>query len=262
MSGMGTFTASLRAIGDVQALPATVVLEDGLLSIAAGSTEIGSWPLSEIHLEPIPTGYRMAAEGEQIIIELKDIDSFTEALQAVKKRKFRIPTLKKQSEEAQTTQSGGEADAPSPQALAPPQVEERPSRTVAMPPAADEARPKKARKVKDPNASGWTEKGLALVDGTLNTAQKRFGPYLPEWMFTRIMFGVAFGALLLMVALPGLVSIFMLIAGALIIVFGAVAYSDPMLASRWLPGRTQPPHVLLFGVAILMLGVLLGVIAR
>jgi hypothetical protein len=76
------------------------------------------------------------------------------------------------------------------------------------------------------------------------------------------MFGVAFIALILMIVLPGLVSAFMLIAGALIVVFGAVAYSDPMLASRWLPGRTTPPHVLLFGVVILMLGVLLGVIAR
>lgn len=258
---MGTFTASLRAIGDVQALPATVVLEDGQLSIAAGTTEIGSWPLSEVHLEPIPTGYRMAAEGEQIIIELKDIDSFTEALQAGRKRKFRIPTLKRQPEEPETTQSAVETGTPAPRATAPSQ-EERRSRSVALPPATEEAKPEKARKAKDRNASGWTEKGIAFVDGTLNTAQKRFGPYLPEWVFTRIMFGVAFGALLLMIVLPGLVSIFMLVAGAVIIVFGAVIYSDPMLASRWLPGRTQPPHVLLFGVAILMLGVMLGVVAK
>jgi hypothetical protein len=81
-------------------------------------------------------------------------------------------------------------------------------------------------------------------------------------VFTRIMFGVAFVALILMIVFPTLVSSFMLIAGALIVVFGAVVYSDPMLASRWLPGRTTPPHVLMFGVAILMLGVLLGVVAN
>jgi hypothetical protein len=33
---MGTFTASLRAIGDVRGLPATVELTDGNLRIAAG----------------------------------------------------------------------------------------------------------------------------------------------------------------------------------------------------------------------------------
>jgi hypothetical protein len=64
-----------------------------------------------------------------------------------------------------------------------------------------------------------------------------------------------------MIIVPVLVSTFLLISGGLIIVFGAIVYSDPMLASRWLPGRTTPPHVLLFGVIILMLGVLLGVVA-
>ena len=93
-------------------------------------------------------------------------------------------------------------------------------------------------------------------------ANKRFGPYLPEWMFTRAMFAIAFGALILLIVLPGLVSTFLLIAGALLIVFGAITYSDPMLASRWLPGRTTPTHALLFGVAVLMMGVLLGVLAK
>jgi hypothetical protein len=46
------------------------------------------------------------------------------------------------------------------------------------------------------------------------------------------------------------------------VLFGAIVYSDPMLASRWLPGRTTAQHGLLFGVAILMMGVLLGVFAR
>lgn len=255
---MGTFTASLRAIGDVAALPATVRLDEGRLSIAAGDTEIGSWPLSEIHLEPIPTGYRMAAEGEQILIELKDVDSFTEALKEVSKRRFRIPSLRKAKSE-ETDEPSWESDAPAPSA---PAQQARPQRQVALPPAPEQSQSNKVKKAKDPGTSGWTEKGLAFVDGTLNTAQKRFGPYLPEWVFTRIMFGIAFIALILMIVLPGLVSAFMLVAGALIVVLGAVVYSDPMLASRWLPGRTQPPHVLIFGVAILMMGVLLGIIAN
>lgn len=258
---MGTFTASLRAIGDVQALPATVRLEEGRLSIAAGETEIGSWPLAEINLEPIPTGYRLAAEGEQILIELKDVDSFSEALKEVSKRKFRIPTLRKgKSEEPEPVSWEDKTPSPPPAPATP--VEPKAQRQVALPPAPEETTAKRAKKPRDPKTSGWTDRGLAFVDGTLHTAQKRFGPYLPEWMFTRIMFGVAFVALVLMAVLPGLVSAFMLVSGALIVVFGAVVYSDPMLASRWLPGRTQPPHVLLFGVAILMMGVLLGVIAN
>jgi len=263
---MGTFTASLRAIGDVKSVPATVELDEGRLSIASGSVEIGTWSLDDIHLEPIPTGYRLAAEGDQILIELKDIDSFSEALNAGRRRKLKLPAFKKA--QAKATATTPDPEPPTPTApvaavQAAPRPEPRPERVVALPPA-EESTASKTRKTKPKRESsgGLKEKGLAFVDGTLAKASKRLGPYLPEWMFTRIMFGVAFTALLLMIVLPGLVSTFMLIAGALIVVFGAVVYSDPMLASRWLPGRTQPPHVLLFGVVILMLGVLLGVIAR
>jgi hypothetical protein len=45
------------------------------------------------------------------------------------------------------------------------------------------------------------------------------------------------------------------------VMLGAVVFTDPMLASKWLPGAMAPVHVLIFGVAILILGVLLGVIA-
>jgi hypothetical protein len=77
---MGTFSASLRAVGDVTALPATVEISEGRLTISAGSSEIGSWPLDEISLQEIPTGYRMVAEGDQILLELKDVTSFSAAL--------------------------------------------------------------------------------------------------------------------------------------------------------------------------------------
>lgn len=252
---MGTFTASLRAIGEVNALPATIKLEEGELSIAAGKTEIGTWPLSEIHLEPIPTGYRMAAEGEQILIELNDIDSFNEALKEVSKRRFRIPAMRKQAKAEEP-----EAPRPEPEATtAPPAPTPRPERNVAMPPPPDDPPATKTKREKPGGGNGGV---LALVDGTLSKAQKRFGAYLPEWVFTRIIFAVTVAALVLMIVFPSLVSSLLLISGALVVVFGAVVYSDTMLASRWLPGRTTPPHVLLFGVAILMLGVLLGIIAN
>lgn len=244
---MGTFSASLRAIGDVKALPATVEISDGRLTIAAGSTEIGSWPLAQVHLEEIPTGYRMAAEGEQILIELKDVDGFSQALQHGAKQRRR------HARKSKRVRRGGNlvSDAPAPS---------EPT-TASADVSVENPPPTQPLKVQE-RTSGWTTKGLAFLDGTLERANKRFGPYLPDWVFTRAMFGIAMGALILLIALPSFVSVFLLIAGVLMVLFGAVVYSDPMLASRWLPGRTTAQHVLLFGVAILMMGVLLGVVAR
>ena len=226
---MGTYTASLRAIGDTKPVPATLLLEDGQLAISSGDIEIGAWALNDITLEPIPTGYRMAAEGEQIIIEIKELDAFREALAngRFKRRSARL--------------RGGSS-----QAAKDSETVERTATTTADNP---------------PRTGGFTQKGLALLDGTLEKAHKKWGSYLPEWVFTRAMFIIVSGALLLMLTFPGVVSLFLLICGAVLIIFGAVAYTDPMLASRWLPGRTTPSHVLLSGVAVLLMGLLLGVIA-
>jgi hypothetical protein len=196
---MGSFAASLKTLGDSQGLPAVIHLSEGRLSIDAGDESIGEWALDEIRLEPTPTGYRMAAEGEQIILEVNDIDAFETELSHSGKRNRSMPEMGKL---------------------------------------------------------------LAPVDRGIAFAEKKWGALLPRWVFTRIMFGVVIAALTLVIIFPGLVSGFLLISGLLIVMFGAVVYTDPMLASKWLPGRMSPVHVLLFGVAILLLGILLGIIAR
>jgi hypothetical protein len=190
----------LKTLGDRQGLPATVVLENNRLSIEAGEESIGDWSLDEIRLEQTPTGYRMAAEGEQLLIEMPDAAAF-------------------QSELAKTD---------------------------------------RGMRFSLPN----TEKLLKPVDKGLEAAEERWGALLPKWAFTRIMVAVIIGAALVTVFLPGLVSTFLLVSGVLMIMFGAVVYTDSMLASKWLPGRMSPMHVLLFGVVILMLGIFLGVLAR
>ena len=196
---MSSFSASLKTLGDRHGLPATIVLEENRLSIEAGEESIGDWSLDEIRLEPTPTGYRMAAEGEQLLIEMPNAEAF----------------------ESELTKKS------------------------------------RAIKVTLPNK----EAILKPVDRGLEAAEERWGSLLPEWVFTRVMVGVVIGTLLVTIFLPGLVSTFLLIAGLLMVMFGAVVYTDSMLASKWLPGRMSPMHVLLFGVVILMLGVFVGVLA-
>ena len=196
---MSSFSASLKTLGDRQGLSATVVLENDRLSIVAGDESIGDWSLDEIRLEPTPTGYRMAAEGEQLLIEMPDAEAFeSELTKEDRGIKIRLPA-----------------------------------------------------------------KGTLLkpVDNGLEAAAERWGGLLPEWIFTRMMVGVVVGTILITVFLPGLVSSFLLISGVLMVMFGAVVYTDSMLASKLLPGRMSPMHVLLFGVTILLLGVFVGILA-
>ena len=197
---MSSFSASLKTLGDRRGLAATIFIENDRLSIEAGDESIGDWALEEIRLEPTSTGYRMAAEGEQLLIEMADAEAFASE-------------LNQKSQSARIT---------------------LPTKDTLLKP----------------------------VDKGLDAAEKRWGALLPDWVFTRIMVGVIIGTVLFTAFLPGLVSSFLLISGILMVMFGAVVYTDTMLASKWLPGRMSPMHVLLFGVVILMLGVFLGVLAN
>jgi hypothetical protein len=249
---MGSFNATLRAIGDVTSLKATVELADDRLSIVAGSTEIGTWGLDEIRLEEIPTGYRMAAEGEQILIELRDVESFAAELatRTKKKSKFAKPT-RSRSESSESKKRSKTA------AVATPTVARLEKST-----AEDTSTPTPAKAPRDPRTSGAAGKGLGIVDGILAKAQKKFGPYLPNWMFSRAMSFIVIAGIVTMLLFPGPFSVLLLIAGALLVLFGAVVYSDTVLASKWLPGRATPQQALLLGLSVLLLGVLLGIVAK
>jgi hypothetical protein len=76
------------------------------------------------------------------------------------------------------------------------------------------------------------------------------------------MFFIALAGLVALVLLPGPFSILLLIAGALLVLFGAIVYGDTVLASKWLPGRATPIQALLLGLCVLLFGVFLGILAR
>jgi hypothetical protein len=66
----------------------------------------------------------------------------------------------------------------------------------------------------------------------------------------------------LMIAFPGAASTVTLVLGLAVIVLGGVVYTDGMLASRWLPGRLTPAHVMLLGVSLVLVAILLGMISK
>ncbi|HUG32336.1 MAG TPA: hypothetical protein VMM14_05530 [Acidimicrobiia bacterium] len=263
---MGTFSASLRAIGDVKALPATVEILEGNLKIAAGSTEIGSWPLDEIQLEEIPTGYRMLAEGDQILLELKDVAAFSAALANVAKRKKlgRVRKIAQRPKKAAPADPSAVTEKPLETPIsAAPTLEVAHPRPIPAPAARREPSETTTSPSKKKFAdTGIGHRALDAVDTLLIGAKKRFGAYLPDFMFSRAMFGITLAALIALIVFPGVFSPVLLIAGVLLVMFGAVVYGDSMLAARFLPGRATPQQALLLGLGVLLLGVVLGAIAK
>ena len=261
---MGTFNASLKAVGDTRGLDATVHVKEGRLSISAGDTPIGEWEITEVALEPIPTGYRMSAEGDQIIIELQDVARFTEAIEDATPKKRSLGRKPKQRK----------SEAPTPTERAPKKESRRPRGRKAKqkpadaePPVLDQ-RVAVAEKETTPTAPPAGEDGynpnavVKAMDNILDKAEKRWGNLLPAWVFSR---GAFIGGLLLVIAavvFPGLTSTITLIAGLVALVLGGVAYSDEVLAAKWMPGRATPVHILLAGVGLIVIAIFFGIIAR
>lgn len=252
---MGTFSASLRTVGDVNSLAASIELSDGQLRIAAGDTEIGTWPLTEIHLEEIPTGYRMAVEGELLLLEFKDVSSFSAELEKSRKKKRRgISRKKETSQETEQTEDQPPTPSEDPVVIHPPApaLDHEPAHVVTT----------EIKAPTKPAKRGSGSRILDGIDGLLIRAKKRFGPYLPDWMFSRGMLVIGVALLALVAVFPGVSSMVLLVVGGLGVLFGAVVYSDTVLASRWLPGRATPQQALLTGLAVFLVGILMGVIAR
>jgi hypothetical protein len=239
---MGTFNASLRTIGDSRGLPAVVVVEDDRFAIRVGDQEIGDWAFHDVSLEA--TGgsvYRMEAEGDHVLLDLEDVPAFQMMLDErskMRSRRLVRPAATKR-------------------------VKEKKEKKEAPPTAVVEKKPKLRRdkKAKTPDPAERTNRLLGLVDRVVAAAERRWGSLLPEWVFTRV---TALSLVILAVTtifLPGLISVMALVIGMIGVLFGAVAYTDLVVAARWLPGRMTATHLLLGGMGMVILGVLLGILA-
>lgn len=241
---MGKFNASLRTLGDSRGVPATVTVVEERISIEAGDQEIGSWNIDEVVLEPTGESvYRLEVDGDRILIDFEDAGTFRDLLDSRSRMRSRIKLRGNRPKKPTEPKPAKAKSGPEPKTKEP------------------KTKPKRSVAVTEASAPVSSKKTAGRLDAVLTAAEERWGGLLPSWVFTRGTLTV----LLIMVAaaffVPNIVSLVLLIAGLLTVMFGAVVYTDTMLATRWLPGRMTPMHVLLFGVLVVLLGVLLGVIA-
>ena len=241
---MGKFNASLRTLGDSRGVPATVTVVEERISIEAGDQEIGSWNIDEVVLEPTGESvYRLEVDGDRILIDFEDAGTLRDLLDSRSRMRSRIKLRGNRPKKPTEPKPAKAKSGPGPKTKEP------------------KTKPKRSVAVTEAPAPVSSKKTAGRLDAVLTAAEERWGGLLPSWVFTRGTLTV----LLTMVAaaffVPNIVSLVLLIAGLLTVMFGAVVYTDTMLATRWLPGRMTPMHVLLFGVLVVLLGVLLGVIA-
>lgn len=244
---MTEFQASLTASGDPEPIQTTVVLNGTNIELNAGGEPLGAWPIADLGLERILGGFRMTVEGESAVLRFDEPDPFADALAEAqgisvkekdgpkreRKRKHKAPSVKK------TTKAE--------KMIPPAQPPESPT------PAVTGTVPERTGKPAGESGVGW-------LDVKLERAYKKFGRYMPNWLFTKGGLLVILAVLLFIIAKPGWFSSLFLLMAAIGLVAIAVAMLDQVIAVRIFRGGYTPIHGLIGSLAIGLVGILLGAI--
>ena len=76
---MPSFPGSLRLAADPQSrVRAEIEVDDERLVVRAGGDELGNWSLAAVSFDPAPGGFRMSADGEDLILTTGDNPAFAQ----------------------------------------------------------------------------------------------------------------------------------------------------------------------------------------
>jgi len=78
---MSSFDARLRMAGQAGfPLGIEINLTEGRMVVTTDGRELADWALEDIRIAPTPSGFRIDAEGEAVIINVTDHERFTSAV--------------------------------------------------------------------------------------------------------------------------------------------------------------------------------------
>jgi hypothetical protein len=238
------FQASLIAAGDPNPLPTVVELDQGELVIQSNGQSLGRWDVSDLEFVRIVGGFRVTLDGEVTVLKLTESDEFNAQLRSLTETAVEEKPRKKERKRRvrnkpdHSTDSGNIA------------VAERTPAKVATP------APDQPAKGQAPDAGD--QSFVHKLDAKLDVAAKRWGKYVPEWIFTRGGVVVAFLLLVAVLVFPGFFSTIFLIVAAIGMITSAIALMDQVIATRIFRGGITPIHGLLGSLALVLIGLVLA----
>jgi hypothetical protein len=233
---MARFKATLRMPGDNQALPAMVDIGEGRIQVASGDHVIGDWDIKTIDISRIPEGFRVAAEGEVLLLDIEDRASFEIEAANLNGKAKSSTRPKKSSRHLAST---------SPKSKAP---------VTAGSATKTEARPAKVKHAK--------VKGESRLDQALAKANEGFASALPDWVFTKLGLAGVIALIAICIFFGQLVSNLLLVAGVIGLLTGGVTMLDSVIARRVLRHKVTPIQVVIGSGTVFVTGLLVGVVAN
>lgn len=249
---MTQFQASLIAAGDPEPLPTVVELVQGKLLIQSNGQTLGRWDVSDLEFVRIVGGFRVTLDGEVTVLKLTESDEFNAELRLLNEAAAEVKPPKKEKKRHLRHQSDDSSDSG---AVA---VAKHSAAKVAAPAPERSAEaapaPERSAEAADPVGQSFVHR----LDARLEVAAKRWGQYVPEWVFTRGGVVVAFLFLAAVFVFPGVFSTIFLIVAAIGMIASATALMDQVIATRIFRGNFTPIHGLIGSLALILIGLVLA----
>jgi len=235
------FQATLIAAGDPDPLPTVVELDQGNLVIQSNGQLLGNWPVSDLEFVRIVGGFRVTLDGEVAVIKLPESDQFNAELRQLNEASADVLPAKKEKKK---------------------RARKEPTKAASplKSPVSTETKSKKAVAVEEADAPKTAEDRAFInwLDAKLDVAAKRFGKYVPEWVFTRGGVVVGFLLLIAVVAFRPISSTIFLVVAAIGMITSAVALMDQVIATKIFRGAFTPVHGLIGSLGLVLVGLLLS----
>lgn len=215
---MSSFQGSLKIAATADVIDAEFSVNEDRLAVQTGDDELGSWCISDLHVERRGDGLHAVLDGEDVVLNVPDMDSFLSVIAPPKASRKRSKRAKK------PLPPSGYATAPQEQ-RARKEPRDRTSLLTKM------AGAKQVFSVD--NWRGW------LSDTTI------------RWVIASA--AVASFALLALFATSSLGMILVLV-GMIALIIAALAVSDDLSAFSWVPGNLSETTLVISGAVAMVLG--------
>lgn len=231
---MTSYRGSLRIIATHDVVDAVFNIADERLEVMTGDERLGIWALTDLSLEDTGTQVKLVLDGESVVVDVANHDSFVAAITPTPVKKRRGKRAKKP---------------------------EGPDRVRQPEPAARAKRPDRSRRSK-PQKHERSRSRLEWLD-LLRKLSSR--DTWREWLSQRVVkwsvasFAVIGVAALALFATNSLGMILILL-GMVALVVAALSVSEDLTAFGWIPGNLSETTLIIAGVIAMAIGGLLIVI--
>ncbi len=238
---MSAYQGRLKVAATADVIEATFEVVDQSLHVTTGAELLGTWALPDLAIERRGDGVHMRLDGEDVLVEVPDVDGFVAAIAPARRRPKGRRDKKRGAHQLRRRPVQPRRPDPASRAATPLPVDE-------VSPTVDSPEPKHRIK----SLLELVRRAPALIDA--DNWQRWLQDSIVRWSIASI--GVILLALLTLFATNTLGMILVLL-GMIALIIAALAVSDDLSAYRAIPSAVSETGLVIAGAVAMVLGALL-----